>query len=67
MFRYWIFNPIPRIQTDKGRLKTDKILLTLPSPRFNGERIKVRDGVSGALAPEVCSKRGIKWFMRYYS
>jgi len=25
MSRYWIFNPIPWIQTDKGRLKTDKI------------------------------------------
>jgi len=26
--QYWIFNPIPWIQMEKGRLKTDKIPLT---------------------------------------
>jgi len=43
--RYWNFNPIPRIQTDKGRLKTDKIPLS-PANLCGGERIKVRGRVS---------------------
>jgi len=50
MFRYWIFNPVLWIQTDKGRLKTDKIPphpCPLPATKINGERIKVRGGVSG--------------------
>jgi hypothetical protein len=38
LFRYWIFNPTPWIQTDKDRLKTDKVPLSPAlSPLKRGE------------------------------